>query len=1332
MLNSSLLATSLCIFMLAVVLLPQYCVGVDLDIGIAWTNALQDNLAALEEQELMGDSVINIINTFDSLNPPERQTNPDTKWVDSIAQELNSLMESRASVAMRLAAEVERLYILNANNNNDNVKIYDSLDHSTWDATFRSTLTHHESYSTNVSFEYSTVRYPDYAKIQQDNPSSSAGWSGALDSFFKDAHANDNTLESLYFASSSGYLRAFPGGPWTIKPPPNSPGSASYDINGFMFKGDDGESDVRIAGYNARFRPWYVLGASGPKDVVLVLDASTSMGSMYEVRKAAVNVVSGLSAQDYVNVVVFNTKADVSTCWHRSLVRATDGNKQMIKSFLMNLDSATGKTNIEAGVEMGLKLLDSSAALNRTSHCSQILLLLTDGVTSATHFTISNKQDARLFAYVLNTYTDTSPLQRLTCANNGILIPVPNPASAYVEMGSYYDVLSPGMESAKPVWIGPQLDQLTGVGLVMTVTYPCYDRSESPPVLIGVVGVDVPMDQLEALSKNFVAHPSYAFIVNNAGEAIVHPDLPQGIQYRAEPHFFDIAELEGLAGNAEFDRIRKDMVHGISGTYTLNKSTQLARGIHLYEGVRTWNSTVSYYYKRFHGDLSVAIAWTTILNDKDLDLAPPTLRKQVTYVRPDSYHLSRVNSNTSFSVAAKGYCDPVSFIETPEDDAFSQRVVAAVNVSPNYTCPTELLRSEARIAIQASSHIGRIWNSTNPFDDEMTDPVKVRFIATHHSGVMRTFPGHTLITKYDPTGVDWYRRALSVESDRLAISVPQTHSDKYDVLSSFEEGKFNTVVFSRVVPYASTNDVSIYGVMGMSVDYTSISELFLESMGSKCTYNPIPQSRPTGARCMWVDSNGYIITHRRFLNSLPPPNSSYIFIGTEEPLLADTFLEHGIMAPEVSSDYSTGAKVKVTTFAFTKNAFKTHAPSGIVYAAGNLIPSDCSQRGGYFVSRVGRTNTFLIVLNMTVNGVCAYYSPPVVQFQPQDIPICNAEIPYTAAATCSVRPITFEEMESIRGIQNCRSETSAIILGILIPLGGGFALLCFIWLYRRYKRMHRDTGMLVGNADIGNPDPRDPNQENPNQMEAGLENVPSYVVDPHVNHESVVILENNNGHSNSSSPRSSRNSFNNNATTIMNNSNNVGNRLSNSTGGLRNQLSHRRPGYSSVSPPASPTASPTSASQPSLRSSTIFSNDNPYIHNNNNTNFNNTTTTTTTTAATAPPPLSPTLSNSNPYTNNVYYEGGDDDMEGGRGIAMRALSPSVVYHSPPSTHNSGEESNSDGEDHHVERESEDEEEEDESDGEDNSGSEGERGDPDDLFAGMAREMGIALPRTSGR
>ena len=65
---------------------------------------------------------------------------------------------------------------------------------------------------------------------------------------------------------------------------------------------------VRCLRYDPRFRPWYSSIATGPKDVVLVLDKSGSMqGSrMRLAHEAALKVIDTFGENDFVGVVLFN------------------------------------------------------------------------------------------------------------------------------------------------------------------------------------------------------------------------------------------------------------------------------------------------------------------------------------------------------------------------------------------------------------------------------------------------------------------------------------------------------------------------------------------------------------------------------------------------------------------------------------------------------------------------------------------------------------------------------------------------------------------------------------------------------------------------------------------------------------------------------------------------------------------------------------------------------------------------------------------------------------------------------------------------------------------
>lgn len=95
-----------------------------------------------------------------------------------------------------------------------------------------------------------------------------------------------------YFGSWNGVMRIFPGG--------------SYD--------------KECGSYDPRVRPWYVTASSGPKDVVILMDSSSSMrlNDYFDLAKNAVNaVLNTANEQTFVNVVTFNDKVNSISwqCW---------------------------------------------------------------------------------------------------------------------------------------------------------------------------------------------------------------------------------------------------------------------------------------------------------------------------------------------------------------------------------------------------------------------------------------------------------------------------------------------------------------------------------------------------------------------------------------------------------------------------------------------------------------------------------------------------------------------------------------------------------------------------------------------------------------------------------------------------------------------------------------------------------------------------------------------------------------------------------------------------------------------------------------------------------
>ena len=96
--------------------------------------------------------------------------------------------------------------------------------------------------------------------------------------------------------------------------------------------------------YDPRAEPWYVQAATGPKDVVVVIDVSGSMtaprNSIDEspldiAKKAAKAVLNTLTSADRVQIVAFSTAA---TSPGTELIYATEGHKISMRAFIDSLN----------------------------------------------------------------------------------------------------------------------------------------------------------------------------------------------------------------------------------------------------------------------------------------------------------------------------------------------------------------------------------------------------------------------------------------------------------------------------------------------------------------------------------------------------------------------------------------------------------------------------------------------------------------------------------------------------------------------------------------------------------------------------------------------------------------------------------------------------------------------------------------------------------------------------------------------------------------------------------------------------------------------------------
>ncbi|MBN3316804.1 CA2D2 protein, partial [Atractosteus spatula] len=163
-------------------------------------------------------------------------------------------------------------------------------------------------------------------------------WTQALEKVFIENRNEDPSLLWQVFGSATGVTRYYPATPWRA---PN-----------------------KIDLYDVRRRPWYIQGASSPKDMVIIVDVSGSVsGLTLKLMKTSVTeMLDTLSDDDYVNVASFSEKAKGVVPCFGHLVQANVRNKKVFKEYVQNM-TAKGTTDYKSGFHFAFDQLLNSLFL---------------------------------------------------------------------------------------------------------------------------------------------------------------------------------------------------------------------------------------------------------------------------------------------------------------------------------------------------------------------------------------------------------------------------------------------------------------------------------------------------------------------------------------------------------------------------------------------------------------------------------------------------------------------------------------------------------------------------------------------------------------------------------------------------------------------------------------------------------------------------------------------------------------------------------------------------------------------------------------------------------
>ena len=351
------------------------------------------------------------------------------------------------------------------------------------------------------SMQSSVVRIPPQTDFNDLSTQTFVCSTRNMDSEFSSQLRSRDLRAWQYIGHSSGAIRIFPGAPQAR--------TATCD------------------NYDARLRPWFIAASSGPKDIVIVIDNSGSMSQVNDqisansatrmavVKNAVDQILGTFTANDFIGVVRFSTDAAaLGTPTPTGLLQGTAANIANLRD-AVSLVSPDRDTNMAPGFTKAFDLLANSR--ESTSNCTRIILFLTDGAATdgstiaASQTTIEaaiaagqtrlegvgNRQRAHIFTYSMSSQADNTIPRAVACANSGVWASISSGADPLSKMRGYFSFLSASISATEVRWTTPYEDAF-GLGRMVTGARAIYDRTQGVNLVVGVVGADVTLAELQA------------------------------------------------------------------------------------------------------------------------------------------------------------------------------------------------------------------------------------------------------------------------------------------------------------------------------------------------------------------------------------------------------------------------------------------------------------------------------------------------------------------------------------------------------------------------------------------------------------------------------------------------------------------------------------------------------------------------------------------------------------------------------------------------------------------------------------------------------------------
>ncbi|KAM4588555.1 voltage-dependent calcium channel subunit alpha-2/delta-2a isoform 5-T5 [Odontesthes bonariensis] len=673
----------------------------------------------------------------------EIKRNNPKDLVERVARDISKLLNSKRKALEKLAREAEQLQKEHVWQ--DGVtQMEDGEEEAPLETTSTMELEFVDdpNFKNKVNYSSSAVQIP--TDIYKGSPVilNELNWTQALERVFIENRRDDSSLRWQVFGSATGVTRYYPATPWRA---PN-----------------------KIDLYDVRRRPWYIQGASSPKDMVIIVDVSGSVSglTLKLMKTSVIEMLDTLSDDDYVNVARFNEKADAVVPCFRTLVQANVRNKKIFKEAVMHMQ-AKGTTDYKSGFTFAFEQLLNESSAPR-ANCNKMIMMFTDGGEDRAQdifekYNWPNKT-VRVFTFSVGQHNyDVTPLQWIACANKGYYFEIPSIGAIRINTQEYLDVLGRPMVLAGPKaklaqWTNVYQDAL-GLGLVISGTMPVFNLtadsgSSRNQLILGVMGVDVAINEIKKKTPTYrLGANGYTYAIDPNGYVLLHPNLrPRIINFR-EPVTLDFLDAELEDSNKE--EIRRQMIDGKSGQRKIKTLIKSVDERYIDEAMRTYTWTP------VEGtDYSLGLVLPTYSeNHIKANLSDQILQVQLSYTKDfESLLPNSFESEGHVFIAPREYCNDLEL--SNNNTEFLLNFIALMEkVTPDSKqCDNLLLHNLILDTGIIRQLVEKVWKNK----DLNTYGFLAVFAATD-GGITRVFPNKAAETweeDPEPFNASYYRRSL--------------------------------------------------------------------------------------------------------------------------------------------------------------------------------------------------------------------------------------------------------------------------------------------------------------------------------------------------------------------------------------------------------------------------------------------------------------------------------------------------------------------------------------------------------------------------------------------